>query len=810
MKSSDDIEAGGNARPEDEASERERRLAEAIAEYADRAANEETADIDEFCRARPELEPELREQLKALGAIDRLTDGSPAAATPALAVEPVPLRLSGHRILSRIGSGGMGTVYLAEDERLGRKVAIKTLSPRFRRNEQVRTRFMQEARALARLSHPNIVHIYNLGGDDEEPHFVMEYLEGAALLEATEALSLPQKVELLHKVVLAVHFLHQHGIIHRDLKPANVLVGADLEPKLLDFGLALQVAEGGLRITHAGEVIGTPYYFSPEHVSADATLDARSDVFSLGTILYELLTGALPFRADTLGEQIRRIREQVPKLPRRINAEIPGDLQNVCMKALEKDPANRYASAREMADDLERFLEGEKVLAAPTVYASLMAGKIEQHVRELEGWRKDHILSEPEYDSLRKGYERLVEREDAWIMQVRRLSFSQVSLYLGAWVLVVGAGLVFLFRYLGLRGAAEFAVVAAATVPTGLYGIHCWRQERRRIAVAYLLAFCLLLPTVLLVGMIHTGMLARVDPAKEAWEAFPRNDPDLKPITNAQMWWAILLSLPAYLWLRRFTHSSVFSLIFAVMGVVLAMVTLLRLGLLEYADADPGWFYLRLVPLALIYFAIAFALERRGLDSDSPYFYPFAVIFTIAALSGLAAQDEDIRDALQATFPWTRGELEYLFILNAGIYFLLHLACEQLNTRQMRNVSKVFRFIIPGHVLTSLFLLGLHATERWHGTPENIALRNEARTFEFLLPSVACLFVFASIPKQMKNYLATGLLFLAVGIVRLQQEYFEDRAEWPILLLAAGVLLMLAAARYPALRLGLRRLLRRR
>src|SRR5262249_43980689 len=154
-----------------------------------------------------------------------------------------------------------------------------------------------------------------------------------------------------------------------------------------------------------------------------------------------------------------------PAPPRRINSAIPGELQNICLKALEKDPSQRYQSAREMAEDLARFLAGEPVLALPSSYARMIAGKVEQHVRELSGWREDHILSEQEYDSFRRLYDRLIDREDAWIMEVRRLSLSQVSLYLGGWLLVAGAALIVLFRYAELSGAAPLVVVSAATGP---------------------------------------------------------------------------------------------------------------------------------------------------------------------------------------------------------------------------------------------------------------------------------------------------------------------------------------------------------
>jgi serine/threonine protein kinase len=212
-------------------------------------------------------------------------------------------------------------------------------------------------------------------------------------------------------------------------------------------------------LTQSGEFFGTPQYFSPEHAKAGAQLDARSDVFSLGTVLYELLTGVLPFRSDTIADQSHSICHADPVLPRRISPALPGELQKICMKALEKDPTDRYASAREMADDMERYLAGEPVLAVPTAYARIMSGKIDEHVRDLEAWKADNIISEHEFDSLRNKYDGLVDRDDAWIMQMRRLSLAQVSLYLGAWVLVIGAALIFLFAYHHLRGPLAVLVV---------------------------------------------------------------------------------------------------------------------------------------------------------------------------------------------------------------------------------------------------------------------------------------------------------------------------------------------------------------
>jgi len=800
----------GAGEPRDPAEEE---VAAAIAEFLDLRSADQWVDAEAFCRRHPHIEAELRASLETISILDAGLGEEPPKRLDDTA--PLPERLSGHKVVGVIGSGGMGRVLLAVDEGLGRQVAVKTLHPGLAADPRLRDRFMREARALALLTHPNIVRIYNLGRQDEAPHFVMEYVPGAPLLDAARPLTLEQKVTLFRKVVLAVSYLHENGIIHRDLKPANIRVGPDLEPRLLDFGLARRSQEPG-QVTRAGEVLGTPDYFSPEQARGEESLDARSDVFSLGTILYELLTGTAPFHAASLPDQIRRVCETDPALPRRLNGSIPGPLQNICLQCLEKKCEDRYQTAEELGDDLARFLAGEPVLALPSAYSRMTAGKIDQHLRELRGWEQDRLLNAQELDAFRRLYGRLSEREDAWILEARQLSLSQVALYLGAWILVVGAALVFLFRYAALSGTPAVGVVAAAVVPTAWIGIRCWKRHQKRIGVAFLLASCLLLPAMLLVAMKEWGILAHFTQAKENLELFAflgLSDAESGPFrgtTNAQLFWALALSMPAYAWCRRFTKSSVFSLVLAVMGAALCVVTLLRMGMLDWFDSDPGRVFFRLIPFAVLFFLTAAIIERSNHPSDSRYFYPVTILFTFVSLSGLALFHEPWAEWLERTMPKTRGQIEYLFIINAVIYLSIQSLTERFGSAQMRSVAKVFRFVIPGHVLTSLLLLGLAASSRWHQAPESADMRLEARLFEFVLPVVACLFVFGSVPKQMKNFFVTGMIFLAVGIFRLQQDFFKDRAAWPVMLLVAGLSLMLFAANYTPIRLRLGGLLRRR
>ncbi len=757
--------------------DREKRLAEALADLLD---GKPAAGGDS---SAAELLPEL----DALAEIDRAVEPAP----------PLPERLSGHTIAGEIAAGGMGRVFLAIDQALGRKVAIKTLGDRYAGDASIRARFMAEARATAKLNHPNIVRIYNLGPADEMPHFVMEYVDGAPVTQVAAPLTWEQRASMMHKIVLAVQFLHDHGLLHRDLKPDNILVGADLEPKLVDFGLALDL-DANQRLSRPGEVAGTPGYLSPEQAAGDRQLDARSDIFSLGGVFYEFLTGRAPFAGKSTAELLRQIREADPPLPRRLDPEIPRDLQNICLKALEKDPERRYRTAREMADDIRRFLAGEAVLAEPAAYARLISGQVGSHLRDLDGWRHERIISEEEHSSIRKRYQRLLERDDAWIMAARRLTLPQVSLYLGAWILAVGAALVAFFPYASMRGAPEVLAVWAASAPAAWIGIRTWKRGNFGVAIAYLLAFCLLTPIAVLVTLEEFHLFTALTQGNSALELFHRLEA-AKEATNAQVWWALLASLPVCWWLRRFTRAPVFSLMFALMAALFYLATLARMGILDCLDHDPGRFYFRLIPGAVIFLIAGYGFEKFRRPDDSRYFYPFGVAFTWAALSGVAAFHKPYGAWLGTVAPWTHGQEEYLFLINAAIYFTLDRLSDLFRSDQVRMVGKSFRFLIPGHVLVSLLLLGMN---------DSVSI-GEQRFFEWLLPGAACIFVFTSIPRQMKNFFASGILFLAIGIYRLQQEVFPGRAFWPLLLVMAGLGLMLSATNYAAIRVALGRIRRK-
>jgi serine/threonine-protein kinase len=270
---------------------------------------------------------------------------------------------SRYQVERLLGTGGMGTVYKAFDPTLGRYVALKFLH----RNDDDHTqRFLREARAQARIAHPHVCQVHEVGEVEGRPYIAMQYIDGRSLGELCEELTVETKVRLLRDVARAVHAAHRNGLIHRDLKPGNILMAREesgaLHPFVVDFGLAQEQDE--IALSRTGMISGTPAYISPEQAQGKP-LDKRTDVYSLGVVLYELLAGFPPFKGSNLARILVQLVQEDAKPLRQIDPAIPEDLETLVAKCLEKDPARRYESARDLAEDLDRFLDGDPILARP-------------------------------------------------------------------------------------------------------------------------------------------------------------------------------------------------------------------------------------------------------------------------------------------------------------------------------------------------------------------------------------------------------------------------------------------------------------
>jgi WD40 repeat protein/tRNA A-37 threonylcarbamoyl transferase component Bud32 len=367
---------------------REGQLEEVLGDYMQRLDRGETVDREQILARHPELADQLRSYFAGSDELEQLRQQARAGpqaecrsrdASQSSQPHPPPgggggpgggpRRVGDYELLEQIGQGGMGVVYKARQLSLARLVAVKMI-----RTDRLATpadvpRFRTEAEAVASLDHPNIVSIYEVGEHDGQPFFSMKLIEGGSLTQHLPRLAPDPSggVSLLAAVARAVHYAHQRGLLHRDLKPANILLDAQGRPHVTDFGLAkrLGAGPGEASLTQEGVIVGTPDYMAPEQAAPRGGVSTATDVHSLGAILYELLTGRPPFRAETPLDTLFQLREREPASPRSLNRRVDRDLETICLKCLQKEPGKRYPSAEALADDLERWLRGEPVQARP-------------------------------------------------------------------------------------------------------------------------------------------------------------------------------------------------------------------------------------------------------------------------------------------------------------------------------------------------------------------------------------------------------------------------------------------------------------
>ncbi len=383
--------------------------------------DERSEELERLFHAALDLEPEeratfletacsgipgLKDRVEALLAADRRAtdfldrpawsrpaDTPPAearaaeeAAGPGLPFE----RLGAFRLVRHLGEGGMGIVYEAVQEPLGRRVALKIIRPERVGSPETRARFWREAEAVAELRHPNIVTVFGAGEEQGVCYFAMELLEGRGLDEILRNAAVREKIpvaEMLRwftEIAEALAHAHRAGIIHRDVKPSNILIAADGRAMLMDFGIARHDARASLTIT--GDFRGTPHYASPEQVRADrSAIDGRTDVYSLGVTLYEARVGRVPFEGETTEQVFMKILERDPIPPRRRNPSISRDQETVIGKAMERDRGRRYGSMAELAEDLRRLSAGEPVAARPPGRIRRSARWLRRHRRASAG-----------------------------------------------------------------------------------------------------------------------------------------------------------------------------------------------------------------------------------------------------------------------------------------------------------------------------------------------------------------------------------------------------------------------------------------
>jgi serine/threonine protein kinase len=386
---------------EELAEAREERLANLLAQMTDELRDGRIPDLESLARQHADLSAELRELWAAVQLAEGIAAGLSQRSVSDLTVVLPAAGLSGaagdlprlfgdFELERELGRGGMGIVYQARQRTLDRVVAVKMIL----RGELASTadlaRFRSEAESAARLDHPGIVPVYEVGEYDGQPYFAMKYVEGITLASRLAEGPIPPReaAALLAPICDAIQFAHERGILHRDLKPSNILIDSDGRPHVTDFGLAKRV-EGDNQLTRSGAILGTPCYMAPEQAAGNrGQLSPASDVYSLGTILYQMLTGRPPFQAATPVDTLLLVLEQDPLPPRLLNPRADRDLEMIALKCLQKPPALRYASAKALGDDLRAYLTDEPISARSGIFSQVIARWFREthHATVLEHW----------------------------------------------------------------------------------------------------------------------------------------------------------------------------------------------------------------------------------------------------------------------------------------------------------------------------------------------------------------------------------------------------------------------------------------
>jgi serine/threonine protein kinase len=687
--------------------------------------------------------------------------------------EQIQARVAGdYEVLEALGQGANGVVFQARDVHLDRFVAIKCATNAVER-ERLLSLF-KEARILATINHPNVAAVYTLSERPDPPLMVMEFVDGPPIDQALADAPLEQKLSVFRQVLKGVADLHRRGIVHRDLKPGNILVTRAGQAKVLDLGIAERAWDDAESLAVRGGPQGTPTYLAPEQSRGEAATPA-TDIFSLGIILFELLTGQPPFQGESIADLVQAIRQSDPPLPRSLNSAIPGPLQAICLTALEKVPARRYASAQQFLQDLERFVRGEPIIANPTVLASILEHGIDQHLGDLQRWQENRLISSRESDYFAERYQRLRQREEFWVLDSRRISFSQVALHLGAWTCVISA-----FLMVGLQWP-QLNEMARISLPLGIFaallslGLALWKRHTYRVSLVLLMAACLTWPLLLATLFITMKWGLLVSP-----DDFLGQITNFEAVVVAGTW----LAVTAGLW--RHTKTSAFALIWGLSALVFATTLFALAGMKHWKNDEVAAWYM--LPGAAL-FGLAMLLDLRWRrDYFAAPLYIMGFIVLAVALSELAYRGP--------TTKWlgVAGEvphqIEYSFIING----LLALAFGLLADRSekswwLRRTATVLFWLAPSHILLPIRLLA----NEWPLLPYGWTIP------EVLLPLGAMIFVFASVPTQMKSFFFSGLGYLAVALQRITAEHFDKVFAWPVTLSVMGLTLAIIAWRRPTL-----------
>jgi serine/threonine-protein kinase len=720
--------------------------------------HDERLAIETLCEGRPDLAPALRALVERYLAVDTLFETDPVQGpAPGVSRDELPA-FEGFQTIERIGAGGMGVVYKLRDLTLDRVVAAKVIRQDSRTAARIDT-FLREARALALFSDRRIVQIHDARLNAETPVLIMEYVEGFELGRLAPSLDFAHRARILVEICEAVHHAHTLGLQHRDLKPSNIMLDAQLRPRILDFGLSAADAS-------SGHLVGTPPYTAPEQLDPSRSIDSRADIYALGVILYQLLCGRTP-------------SGQPPLLPVEIDASVPEPLQAIALTAMERDPERRYQSALDMAADLRRYLEGRRVLGRPTAYATTLGSRVEPHLNEIREWARLKLVHPHEAERLQSAYAALAAPEDDWIVEGRVLTFAQIALYLGAFLLVAGSLFYFVAArwYENVHGVARpFLVLALPFIGLNAAAHLLYRREHKAVAVAFHLSAIALLPLFLLI-FFHEAQWF-VAPAGASGQLFDR------AISNRQLQLTTLLASAWAGWLALRTRTVALSTTLTVLLLLLAVTIAADFGLRDALD-EGRWdaVAIRLVPLVAAYGGLGLAAERSSRPWLSRPLYLGAAAAFIVILELLALDGQALRHLGGFSLePWqstrvsdpTLLDTVVAMTLNGAVFYWIAALLARRGTTLMRPAAQLLFTIAPFALIHPLGYL--------------VRTGEYSLRFDWFYAGCALIIMLLSERRQRRSFYYAGLLNLAAALfyIASHREWFE-RPAWAIAVIAVGL-----------------------
>jgi len=728
----------------------------------------------DLCGVRVDLIAPLDRLIHRYRSITSALDGSGGAAEPTALTEEALPRFEGFQTIERLGGGGMGEVFKLRDLTLNRIVAGKVI----RRDPAAPAsigEFLREARSMALFADRRIVRIFEFRPDADPPVIIMEHVDGFELGRIGPSLEFAQRARVLVDICGALEHAHALGLQHRDLKPSNIMVDAQLAPRILDFGLSSGHP-------FRGHLKGTLHYVAPEQLDPSQPIDRRTDVYALGVVLYELLCGRPPYVGSNEEAVIAAIKEGQPRLPVELDPLVPEPLQAIALKAMERDPAQRYPSALDLGADLQRYLDGRPVQARPSVYASTLGVRVAPHLQQVGEWLRLRLIYPHEAEGLRSAYRALDAREDDWIVESRVLSYSQIALYLGAFLLVCGSLFYFAAHrwYDAVRGVARpLLVLGLPFAGLNAAAHHLYRRDHKAVAVAFFLAAVGLLPLLLIILFHETGLLvvASHTPGQLLQDGSISNR-QLQVTTVIACVWCGMLALQ--------TRTAALSTVCALLVFFCGLSVLADFGLRSWHE-DGRWDLLAIhaLPLVAVYAGLGAYAEREHRPWFARPAYVAGALLLIVVLELLALDGRTFHylgfslQSMQSPGVSDRLLIDTLaaMTLNGIGFYALASALDRHGTELQATAARLLFTLAPFAILQPLGYL--------------VRTAEYSPRYDWIYLGLALLVALLSQTRQRRAFYYAGVMNTggALYLIADHRAWF-DRPLWAIAVIVAGLVVL--------------------